>query len=396
MNIEREAKFSVPRASELAHLADRLGACGAAVLGASHHRLEDVYVDTRGRDLYRAGVGLRVRTGGGRTILTAKSRHAGSALVAHRVELEETLDPGAVRLPGPFPGRVLRRRFRRAFPGARLEVLLKLDHRRDTYRVHLPGGTAATVSADTVRLVDPVGGLSFHEVEIEWASGPLSGLTRFAEKLAAATGWTPGNMSKLERGLRLARVRAPALPRMAMPSIRPADPLGTAARWVVSALAEQMASREPGARAGLDPEYVHDMRVAVRRLRAAARLFREALPAHRAAGLRAELRWLADALGAVRDADVALLLLAGDDTAPPALQPARLAAVAAFERRQALARRRLAAALRDRRYAALVRRLRRLSAAALPAPAGASPAGRPADGAVPDLLAPFTAGCGAP
>jgi CHAD domain-containing protein len=66
---------------------------------------------------------------------------------------------------------------------------------------------------------------------------------------------------------------------------------------------------EEGARLGADPERLHDMRVASRRLRAAFSLFREYLPA-RGETLRRELTRLGRALGTVRDLDVRLGQLA--------------------------------------------------------------------------------------
>lgn len=64
-----------------------------------------------------------------------------------------------------------------------------------------------------------------------------------------------------------------------------------------------MLAHEAGTRSGADPEELHDMRVAVRRLRAAIRLFRPVLrPGWKA--VRDELSWLAGELGRVRDLDV--------------------------------------------------------------------------------------------
>jgi CHAD domain-containing protein len=53
-----------------------------------------------------------------------------------------------------------------------------------------------------------------------------------------------------------------------------------------------------------EPDKVHRMRIAARRLRAALRLFRRVLPEKRAAALRKELRWFGRALSEVRDLDV--------------------------------------------------------------------------------------------
>ncbi len=52
-----------------------------------------------------------------------------------------------------------------------------------------------------------------------------------------------------------------------------------------------------------DPEEVHQARVATRRLRAALRVFKDALPEQLTA-LQPELKWVASLLGAVRDLDV--------------------------------------------------------------------------------------------
>ena len=64
-------------------------------------------------------------------------------------------------------------------------------------------------------------------------------------------------------------------------------------------------AKEPGTRLGEDPEELHDMRVATRRLRAALSLFEAVLPV-RAQVFREELGWLARLLGTVRDLDVQL------------------------------------------------------------------------------------------
>jgi triphosphatase len=73
-------------------------------------------------------------------------------------------------------------------------------------------------------------------------------------------------------------------------------------------LAEQIVRRHAGALADhaqrpTDPEAIHQARVATRRLRAALRVFKGALPAE-AEPVKDELTWIARQLGAVRDLDV--------------------------------------------------------------------------------------------
>ena len=126
---------------------------------------------------------------------------------------------------------------------------------------------------------------------------------------------------------------------------------------VVATMREQLATiraHEPGVRQGTDPEELHQMRTAVRRLRAVLRLLRAVLE-NDVATSRQELRWLGHLLGAARDADVlsayfrsALGALAGPEAAVVERVLRRLDA------RRARARRRVLAALDGPRYAQLV------------------------------------------
>ena len=70
-----------------------------------------------------------------------------------------------------------------------------------------------------------------------------------------------------------------------------------------------MLLNEAGARFGDDPEFVHDMRVAIRRARAAAKLYGNYFRARSIRRIRKGLQRTARALGAVRDLDVAILRL---------------------------------------------------------------------------------------
>jgi CHAD domain-containing protein len=65
-----------------------------------------------------------------------------------------------------------------------------------------------------------------------------------------------------------------------------------------------MLAREPGTRSGEDPEDLHAMRVATRRMRAAWRVFGDAYRPRRTRRYRRDLRDVAARLGAVRDLDV--------------------------------------------------------------------------------------------
>jgi CHAD domain-containing protein len=82
------------------------------------------------------------------------------------------------------------------------------------------------------------------------------------------------------------------------------DSLPEAARKVLRFHFARMQNREAGTRDGDDAEDLHDMRVAVRRMRAAWRVFDDAFKSRRTKRLRRRLESLSDKLGSVRDLDV--------------------------------------------------------------------------------------------
>jgi inorganic triphosphatase YgiF len=104
-------------------------------------------------------------------------------------------------------------------------------------------------------------------------------------------------------------------PRQAMPRPEPCQvPIaGTRPRRSASAgevvraylkiQAGTLSSLEPMVRAD-EPDSVHQMRVATRRLRAALRSFGKVIPRSRGAKAAAELKWLGAMLGPVRDGEV--------------------------------------------------------------------------------------------
>ncbi len=128
-------------------------------------------------------------------------------------------------------------------------------------------------------------------------------------------------------------------------------------------------AHDPGTRTGADIEDLHQMRVSVRRMRAALKAARPLLDAAWADGLREELGWLGRALGPVRDLDVLLLRLRGEVAAlPPAEQEAGAVLVDALEAEHAAARAEMLAALDAPRYPALLERLADAIRLPLPTP----------------------------
>ncbi|MGH3795021.1 MAG: CHAD domain-containing protein [Pseudonocardiaceae bacterium] len=162
-------------------------------------------------------------------------------------------------------------------------------------------------------------------------------------------------------------------PVRAKPSDSPVHQLRAALDSRVRALL----AHDPGTRVGQDPEELHQMRVAVRRMRAALKAARPLLDRVWADDLRAELGWLGRALGPVRDADVLIERLRGraaafDDSGRDAAEYLFEALVSERE----TARGDMLTALHSDRYIALLRTL--AAAVSEPLPTAAGPAAGPA------------------
>lgn len=91
--------------------------------------------------------------------------------------------------------------------------------------------------------------------------------------------------------------------------VRLDDRLDLAVRKILTHQFQWFREQLPGVRRDIDSEFVHQARVATRRMRSVLRLFSDAIPDRTAAYLAGELKWLGGQFGAVRDVDVFLLNL---------------------------------------------------------------------------------------
>lgn len=171
--------------------------------------------------------------------------------------------------------------------------------------------------------------------------GPPGAVFRLARTLAEDLPLLPPVAGLAELGRALARQEAPR-PRRSGPAVLgSAADAGEAVAAAIGHLALALLHQREGALEGTRPEPVHQMRVALRRLRAILRLFRPATGAPLLLRLEAELKTLAGRLGAARDWDVFLAGI-GAEVALAVGEDARLAALL-----------RAARAAREAAYAAL-------------------------------------------
>jgi triphosphatase len=267
----------------------------------------DTYLDTDDWRIHRAGFALRVRSESGTTEATLKSLHSASTEVADRRELTETLtssDSEAIReLAGPVGTRVS------AVSGARaLLPLFELRTSRQRFAVRKSDEALqlGEIALDETVISRPHGEPEARllRVEVEALTESHAPLRSLVKTLRSNCALEAASDTKYSLGLRSVGLAPPAQ-EFAATAV---DASMTIVEVAMANLRRYMAAwhlHEPGARLGDDPEELHDLRVAGRRLDAVLRQFQSYLPPE-ISKVRATLKTVLSALGHVRDLDVAL------------------------------------------------------------------------------------------
>jgi triphosphatase len=161
--------------------------------------------------------------------------------------------------------------------------------------------TAATSHATTR---DGPRSLPLLEVELELKQGPPDALFSLARQLGHHAHLRPVAASKSERGYVLFQGRRAKAVKAEAVTLPPSEHPVDAFRRVALACLSQLQANEAGVLHSDDIEYLHQARVALRRLRAALRVFAPALPRKFVARWGAAWKALALSLGNARDHDV--------------------------------------------------------------------------------------------
>lgn len=312
-------------------------------------KLTSLYFDTPQLSLLQAGAALRVRRVGRRWVQTLKG---GGAVRGGLHVREEQETPVAQPVPdlsqlAPFPG----------VPWAgiapQLAQVFSTEFQRSIWNLCHDG---SEIEAALDRGVVRSGGReeAILELELELKSGSADRLYALARELAQVLPLAPDPASKAERGYRLFQDRPLQPVKAAALALEASLTVEQAFVAILWTCLDQLQRNQRGVVERSDPEFVHQMRVALRRLRSALSLFSAAVPRASWAPWAEELRWLASELGAARDWDVL-----EEELLPPLLTQMRarkpLAYLPKRVRSERLkARRRARAAVLSPRYGTLV------------------------------------------
>ena len=275
----------------------------AAPDGGVWERLSSTYYDTPEGALATLGISLRMREEGADLVQAVKLR-AGSAL--RRLEFEQQLEcipdfplrTGDEAVDGPISGCN-----DRLAPIARTVVdrwAAIITHKGATIELAVDLGRAESFDETGRAFAAPLA-----EVELELIAGERRGLFAFARLLADNTSLRLASGTKLDAALALSKPdgRIAKSPKLALDNqMSAADALAMA----LASAAERMAFVQPYITDLRKPDGIHQMRVALRRLRAIERAFRPYLKTNEISHLVMQAKGFAKTLGAARDWDVFL------------------------------------------------------------------------------------------
>lgn len=347
MPIETELKLRLP-ANAHTHLAAHpiLAAVPMVKL-----QLLNTYYDTPDLALFKEQIAVRQRCKGWQWLLTVKGADLSSGGLAQRREWEVPTEAGRFCFDH-IDDKTLRLKLESLTP--RLEPIFRTDFTRKVWLIEPDADTRIEVALDRGEVQSRQSREAISELELELLAGAPVALYRLAMQLTDGIPLHPEPRSKAERGYSLFTCNPNKPRRAGNLKFDGKLPPCAAFRSIALDCLAHLQGNERGAIAGADPEFIHQARVAIRRLRAALKLFAPVLPVGFSTAWNPAWRNTAAALGDARNWDVFI-----DEILPPLqsafpdhpeVQQLNLRA----HRQQKIAQRRAAAALSSPAYSLLL------------------------------------------
>ena len=289
-------------------LADHVTIDGLVLEPRSTLQILDTYLDTDDWRIHRAGFALRIRSESGKSEATLKSLHSASAEVADRRELSETMEnsesESIQQSIGPVGTRV------HAVSGAHALLPLfevRTSRQRFAIRREDEAKQLGEIALDETVISRPHGEpqTSMQRVEVEALTEAHEPLQSLVKTLRSDCALKAASDTKYSQGLKSVGLAPAPAPEFTPTAVDASMSIVEVALANLRRYLSAWHLHEPGARLGDNPEELHDLRVAARRLDAILRQFRSSLPAS-FLRIRPTLKIVLRALGDSRDLDVAL------------------------------------------------------------------------------------------
>ncbi len=311
--VEMELKLILPGPEAEAAIVEKLRAQGYRLKALPPVINIDLYLDTFDWLLRRKKLSLRYRTSGGKAMYTIKSLGSIQEGIAIRKETEVLLD-GPVSTPTAIEKKQISNIIDEITSPRKLleQILIRTERRR--YRLISPERAKFELAFDKAGFLlkgfhQRHSTRKLYELEAELLNGPPASLRTLAMLLSTDFAFPPSTLSKFETAIERFKILLPSKKPSDKYTVRRGDRLDLAVRKIIIYQLQRFHEQLPGIAGDIDTEFVHQARVATRRMRSCLRLFRHSLPPSTGEFLASELQWLGGLLGAVRDLDVFLLNL---------------------------------------------------------------------------------------
>ncbi len=225
----------------------------------------------------------------------------------HVLTLETLGEAFEVPLAMPEPayealGAEAEARISQVLDGEALQPVFTLDIKRVLRHVKTPSGVVE-VAFDSGVIRNPPHSLPVYDITLALKAGDPTELTRVGLEFAAAFPRRLGCQTTLERGAQLVSGMAPTSPKVE-PGLQGAPTVDAAISLFITGCLTQFTANFPVFEQGDAERAVHQMRVAMRRLRSVLGVFERAFPSAEFAAYRSQARAIAATLGQARDWDV--------------------------------------------------------------------------------------------
>ena len=296
MEIELKLSLKLNEISDARALLKRVSGASPKV-----ESLHAIYYDTSSHSLFKKGYTLRVRKEGRHQVQTLKHSDPRRGDAMHRDEWSDPVDSANVDTSAGESGRQIRKRFGKV----RIAPLFTVEVKRERFQHTTADGAEIEIALDIGRVSAGRRSTPIREIELELKSGPVAAVYNLALNVAEHLDVAVEPLSKGQHGFALIGAYKPDGVRLETPvfasSHTVADALAAAARRYFAQYLQNL----PALREGLE-DGVHQMRVAIRRLRSVLSAMRDYVPEADYKLVSGQLKTIQRTLSNTRDLDVLL------------------------------------------------------------------------------------------